>query len=49
MITVKTINDELLSSERYEIYINNEFYVGNLKYSGLKYWKERFNLKCTQE
>lgn len=44
-IKIVKINDETLSSERYEIYVDKKFYVGNLTCSGLEYWKGVLNNK----
>lgn len=45
MIKILKIEDEILSSSRYEIYLNKQFYVGNLTKQGLKYWKEKLIIK----
>ena len=44
-IQIVKVNDELLSSSRYEIYIDKKLYVGNLTHSGLEKWKAIINKK----
>lgn len=44
-VKIIEVNDEILSSTRYEIRVNNKFYVGNLSKSGLKYWTGKLDNK----
>lgn len=44
MIKIIKIEDEILSSSRYEIYVNKQFYAGNLTREGLKFWKKKLGI-----